>query len=511
MGLLEIIAKLFSGDNDPRNLAKKRMRQVSKALSQNKYSKFFKVKSEELEPPAAKFFYDLYKVVSPAQIFLQNAAKSEQLKQITLDAFLDNSLRALQDQLDAAAIQEKAASASIKNLAETVKRDLAAFMAAFDSVRIYAVNSCYNTIITLSRFVNFDFFFLLKKFDSKITERNFNYQPRFQPVKAAELKEALQDFMELSAVVEMDRDWKTALGVLKAYKAGIDVMEPDQWFKTVRILKDVGRSRILEQIIQQVMKDPVWQSVSTSPNERLAETFLEAKRAEIESILGKIQNDKRSAQIDQLAQTVFGSADVNRLNNYTPQAGEILVKKNFEGFTKAAGLSYLKAFLLDFFKKEVRELCDLFLVRGQWISTSLSQPMSNAFHEIMELQDKINALDDALGEKGEHGARIKQTLPKVDRDKGQGKYIRIILNTVNGNAQRMINTAMANCVIIGKHFKSLLEDIPKTPPGIIMNWRELENVSEEPLAKRITRDYKRMYYFVQLMQFFASPAEETPP
>ncbi|GHV85863.1 hypothetical protein AGMMS50230_14710 [Spirochaetia bacterium] len=508
MGFFDNIVDLFSGGNDPEAAKKKRLRQTVKDLSQSKYGKFYRVKTEELEPAFAKFFWDIYKVAASAQVFLQNAAKSEQLKQITVEAFLDKDLKALKDKLNAAAIQEKAGTAVVKDLAEKVKRDLSSFVAAFDNTRVNGIDNCYSTIIALADFVCFDFFFLLKKFDANISERSFNYKPMFQPVKASELAEELKDFMEYSAAVEQDRDWKAALEVLKTYKEGMDVVNPDHWNKVIRLLKDVSRTRIFELIIQHITKDPLWQSVPKLRDERVADAILDAKKTEIEGALNKIQNDKRSAQIDQLAKAVFGSADVDRLTNYTSKAGEVFYKKDFDGFTKATGTNYLKAYLLDFFKKEIRELCDILLIRGQWSTNVLSQPMSDAYHEMMSFSDKLTAFDDSLGEKGEHGSRLKQAMLKVDRDRGQGKYIRIILRTVNNQAQGMINTASAHLITIGRSFKSLLEDMQKKPAEIILNWRELESASEEPLAKRIADDYKKMYYFVQLLQFFTGPVEE---
>jgi hypothetical protein len=508
MGFLDNIVAIFSGTNDPEANKKKRIRQVAKVLSQNKYSRFYRIKSEELDAALAKFFYDVYKIISPAQVFLQNAAKSDQLKAICVEFFLDKDLKALNERLRPAAIEEKAAAGQVKELAGVVKKELSAFQAGFDNARIANIDACYNTLISFVQFVAFDYFFLLKKFDSGVNERNFNYHPRFQPVRGAELIEELKDFMELSASVEAEQDWKAPLAVLKLYKEGMDVVNPDQWGKVIRFLRDVGRSRILELIVQHVSKDPLFQSVSIPPDERVADKFLDAKRTEIEESLNKIQNDKRSAQIDQLAKAIFGSADVERMEYYTVKGNEIFLKKNFDGFTKIAGVNYLKAFLLDFFKKEIRELCDLLLIRGQWTSSVLSQQMSNSFHEIMGLAEKILVFDAALSDKGEHGSRLKQSLAKVDRDKGQGKYIRIILKTVNNDAQRMINMAAQNLITIGRNLKTLLEDYPKKPSELIMNWKELESASESLITSRITEDYKHIYYFVQLLQFYAGPVEE---
>jgi hypothetical protein len=174
MGFLDNLIGLISGGNDPEAAKKKRLHQLVKDLSQNKYSRFYRAKGEELEPAFGKFLYDIYKVVSPAQVFLQNAAKSEQLKQITVDAFLDKDMKALKDKLSAAAIQEKTKTTAVKELSAAVKRDLSAFVAGFDSARVNSIDSCYNTIIALVDFVCFDFFLVLKKFDSNINERNFS-------------------------------------------------------------------------------------------------------------------------------------------------------------------------------------------------------------------------------------------------------------------------------------------------------------------------------------------------
>ena len=511
MGFLDGLINLFSGGNDPETAKKKRLQQVAKDLNQNKYSKFYHAKSGDLEGPFAKCFYDIYKVVSPAQVFLQNALKSDQLKQITFDAFLDKETRAIKDKLSAAFIQEKAKTTPVKDLSAAVKRELGNFSGAFDNTRINNIDNCYNAIISLVHFVCFDFFFLVKKFDSSISERNFNYQPKFSAVKASELANEIKDFMEYSAAVEMDWDWKSVLGVLKTYKEGMDVVNPDQWAKVVRLLKDLSRTRIFELIIQHTCADPLWQSIPRIPNERMADTVLDAKKAEIEGAINKIQNDKRSAQIEQLAKAIFGSAEVVRLSNYINKYNDMYYKKNFDGFTKTDGVNYLKAYLLDFFKKEIKELCDLLLIRGQWSNIVISQPMSDAYHEMSNLMDKITDFDESVGEKGEHGQRLKQAMLKVDRDKGQGKYIRIILKTVNNNAQRMINQASTSFITIGKTFKNLIEDLQRKPTEIIMNWKELESASEEPLTKRLTEDYKRMYYFVQLLQFFVGPVEEEEP
>ncbi|MDR0388789.1 MAG: DUF5312 domain-containing protein [Spirochaetaceae bacterium] len=501
-GFLDKIFSLF-GSDDTESSKKKLIKQLAKDLSKNKYGRFYRVKGEEITPAFAKFFYDVYKIVSPAQVFLQNAEKSDQLKQLTVEFFMDKKILALQSRISKESIEERSKGAQTASLAKQVREELNQFITGFDSQRFKAIDECYRLIMAFVKFTGFDFFFLLKKFDANISERNFSYQPRFDAIRAEYVSDDIKDFLEVAAAVDPDQDWKTALEVLKKYKNGMDVVNQAHWIKLLAFLKEIRRSKIFELLVRHIDKDPLWQSVPRIPDDNIVDPYIQKKKNETEAALNSIQNSRRNAQITQLAQTVFGSADVQRMKNYTDKQNEIYLKKDLEGFTYVQGMNYLKAFLLDYFKKDIRELCDLFLIRGQWVSQVLSQQMSEGFHVLMNISEKILVFDDKLGENGENGSRLKAALVKVDRDKGQAKYVRIILQAANEEALQMITKSAQALIVIGKHLKSILEDFQKSPHELIINWKELESSSETPLAGRIAGIYKKIYCFVQMMQFFA--------
>jgi hypothetical protein len=508
MSLLDAFFSLFSGSRDTESAKKRLLRQTAKALSSNKYARFYKVKTEEAEPALQKFFYDVYKIISPAQVFLQNAAKSAQLKQAVIDAFMEKNMAEARDRLTPESIDERAKTVPTKELSRQLQEDLALIVAGFDNARIQRVDECYNTVQAFIQFATFDYFFLLKKFDANITERNFAYHPKFDHIRAEYIGEDIKDFLEISYALDPDQDWKTTLKILKTYKGDMDVVSPDQWNKLLLLLRDIRKSAILELMIRHIDKNPVWQPMPRIPDEHIVDPWLSVKKEEIAETVRKIVDDKRSAQIGELARKVFGSTEVIRLKHYTDRGNEIFLKKNMEGFSQTTGLNYLKAFLLDFFKKDIRELCDLLLIRGQWSSSVLSQQLSEGFHRIMAVSEQIIVFDEALADNGENGSRLKAAVVKADRDKSQAKYVRLILKTVNKEAQEMINGVSQALVSMGKSFKSVLEDNQKNPRELIINWKELEAASETPLVQRITTIYQKMYYFVQMMQFFVRPIEE---
>ncbi|MDR1970744.1 MAG: DUF5312 domain-containing protein [Treponema sp.] len=508
MSFLDSLFSLFGGGTDPASIKKRQMGQLVKNMHGNKYGKFYRPKTEQVDPALAKFFWDMYKVVSPAQVFMQNAAKSAQLKQIVIDSFLDKPALELRRRLSPEAIDEASQKTVPKELARQLRQASSELTASFDSHRIALIDGCYNLIMTFMQFVNFDFFFMLKKFDPKMPERSFSKVPNFAPLRADMVKEELKDFLEAAQGIDPDQDWKTVLKVLKTYKGDMDVVAPEQWSRLLQQLRDLRRSLMLELMIRHIEKNPGWLSKPKIPDEHIAAPFLDSMRQEVEQTIETIVNSKRNAQISELAINVFGRPDINRLKYYTEKGGEIYARKNFDGFLHVRGMNYLKAFLLDYFKKDIRELCDLLLIRGQWMSTSLSQQLSDGFHNVMALSEEIITFDEALGDKGSHGSRLKAAIVKADRDKGQAKYVRIILNTVNEEAHGAILKGAQNFIIIAKNFKGVLEDCKKNPRELIMNWKELEAASEIPLIQRLAECYKKIYFFVQILQLLIQSGQE---
>jgi hypothetical protein len=504
---LDKLLSLFGGNKDPESAKKRQLKQLVKELSGNKYARFYRPKTEDADSSLGKFFYDIYRVIASAQVLLQNAAKSAQLKQTVAEAFLDKNLQEIKARLSPESIEDRAQKTPIKNLTAQLEKDLAALSAAFDSSRIESIDRCYSLILALAQFVSYDFFFLLKKFDSGVTERNFSYQPKFSAVRGEYLSDDLKDFLEIAFALDPDQDWKTALRILKIYKNGIDVAAPDQWNRVLVNLRELRKSNILELMIRHIDKKPQWISQPKLVDEHIAAAYLEGKRTEVRAAIDQIVNAKKNAQVNALAKMIFGSAEIERTKFYTVKGSEIYVKKNFDGFLFAVGINYLKAFLLDHFKKEIRELCDLLLIRGQWTNINLSQQMSGCFHRIMELSDKLIAFDETLSENGENGSRLKASILKADRDKSQARYVVLILKNVNDEAQGLINASGQALIGIGKNLKTLLEDYQKPTKELILNWKELEGASETPIGQRMADTYKKIYYFVQMLQLLMKTPE----
>jgi hypothetical protein len=503
--LIDKVFSFISRDNneDPDN--KLLMRQVMKEITQNKYAKFYRIKSEEFDPALAYFFYDIYKAVYPVQSFVRDPETLSRIKHITVEAFMDKTALEISRRLRPEAIEERAKTTAPKDLAGQLKEELYTLSHNFDQKRLAAADRCYNLVLTFVQFTSFNYYQLLKTFDPNLIEGDFSTPPKFTAVKALPITQDLGEFQAAAYPLDSVDDWKNVFTILKTAK--MELIPPSDWTNLVQTVRDLKKSNILDLMAQYTTKNPVWFVRPKVPNERIVESWLEVKAGEVQRIINRIVTAQRNAQIEILAKNIFGSADIVRLAYYHEKAGDIYQKKNLETFRYARGLNYLAAFIDDYLSKEIQELCDILLIRGQWTSNAEAREMSDGFHTVLDLAPEIAVLDETLSDKGDNGARLKGAMLRVDRDKSQIRYINSIISGVNEEAQDLINSAAQALIIVGKHTKSIVDDFHRSPHEIILNWKELGAVSRVPIGQRVADAYKQINYFIQLMQLCSRSAE----
>jgi hypothetical protein len=504
-----IINKVFSllgKESDPVSDKDMLIKQTTRELAQNKYTKFYRVKSEEVDPSFAQYLYIIYKTIYPVQVFIKEVEKSGKLKRSIIEYFMPPQALEIARRLTQEAIEERAKATAPDELAAQLQADYDALSAAFDESRISSADTCYNLITTLSYFVQFDYVGVLKKFDSATLEGIFTIPLKFAAIRADLLVEDLGAFYSAMAALNPQDDWKTAFSVLRSTKGGTDSIPYDQWATLLTNLSDLKASRIIEHIIRHATKNPIWDGKARVSGERLGAVWLEEKQEDVQERINAIAESRRSAQMEVLLRAIFGEVDTTRLTYYNERTNQLYRGKDLDGFGYANALNYLTAFLQDFFSKEVQEVCDIVLIRGQWTSNTGSLQMSEGFHGALDVLPAIEELDETLSEKGSNGPRLRGALLRVDRDRTQIRYIGSIIDGIDEEALEIVKTAVSHIITVGKHMKALSDDIPKKQSELIINWKELDGYSKTPLAPRVFDTYKKINYFVQLMTLAARSA-----
>lgn len=503
-----IFSQLFGG-NDPEAIKRRRLKNIAKDYSRTK-NHFYKYNGNIANPAMAKFFYEIYNTIGAAQAMLTTATPNI-LKTMVLNNAISDHAKELLEELTEENLKKKAATVPMKELTKQVKDTLNSFMAEFDGVKIKATDDLYSNILMFDSFCKYDFYFLLKKFDKSLKERKFDSQPHFEAVSGTYVAEDLKNFMAVAWVLPLDfAAWEDVLALLKSRSTGgIDVVVPAAWKKALGKIRSIRGGRIFEMIVQLITEDPTYKEIFRPEEHHIMAEYLQQIRTTVEDIMGRIKEAQTTGKIDNLVMQVFGDEPVGELKNYNEEWSAPFEKKGFDGFLYCNPLRYLRNFLMNFTKKDLMELADIILVRAEWTDQHNAEPMSNAYHSLLDIAQQINDFDEQISESGPLGLKLKTYLPRAERDKDARGIIKNLLGDANDKAASFILESSKNFVTFDRNLKLALEDFAKAPRSeLIMNWKDLDHFAEGKLKQMAVDAYKRIFNFVGLMQNFQVSVNE---
>lgn len=496
------LLNFFIPVDSPEVIKKKKLKEIAKNIAKTRYGKWYKPGSQELLPQAAQFFFNIYKIVGQGRPILAGASSSNVLKNITVEHFLSDQQKKMLETFTEEAINERASKEEASKLAQALKKELKVFVGEFDSKQTEAIDTVYEHIENFIGFVLFDYYFLLKKFNSALVENNFAATPNFQAVRGEYIIEELKDFASVLYQLNIETDWKTIFEVIKAYK-NINPVHEGHWKKILSILNDVRRSRVLEYLIQHITGDILYTVEVSAASDRIADTYIDGIKNTANSTITKILEAQKSSKAAVLAKRVFGDKINSGTKYYTVEKHHNFTKKGLPGYVYAEQMNYLKSFLIEYVKTDIRELCDLFLVRGNWGGfTGITAEYSDSFHAVMQITSKVVEFDEKLSEVSELGVKFRTLLSRMDREKEAGRQALKLLNEVNEAALKLINLSLRYLIVIGNNFKTIIADYDKPRRELLQNWKEIEQHSERPIREWLVEAYKKIYDFMMLIQLF---------
>ncbi|MCR4734400.1 MAG: DUF5312 family protein [Treponema sp.] len=493
---------LFGGlfkSNNPDAEKKRRLKLIAKNFSKTKFHNYYKPSSGEVQAPFAKFFYELYKVTNSAQLLIKSTPNPNLFKRQVLNYSLSEHQVELLDHFEEEAILEASKKVPYSKLKTAVEADLAAFSNEFDNTRFAKTENLYKAFVLFKDFCTFDYYVLLRKFWPSIQENNFDSTPQFEKINADYIVNDLKDFVSIAySITDESVIWNELFEMLKKTH-GRDFVGLNNWKKIVARIRSIQASGAFEYMIQHISKDPKYETQTTYKYEALVEDYIEKIQNDTRKLLDKISHDQKADKSNSICMQIFGSTSFANLHNYVDENNAVLIKKELNTYEYTDALNYLKTFLLEYVKKDIREFYDIVVIRGQWDAT-LSAGMSNAYQELLKVSEEIITFDANLAEDGPMGSKIKTLLPKTAHDPGAENIINRVVSDANDMARNFIITCTQDFITIGKTLKQLIEDYVKPKPVIVANWRELEKFFETPLKDFSVNLYKKIYLFVQLMQ-----------
>lgn len=504
LGFFERIFSLILGAGDPERDKKRILKAIGKDLARDKF-KLYKPKSGEIEPNFARMLYEVYKNVAAVRQVIQPTDTGGALKSIVIELHMTEQQGAIRDRLDPKHIREQARSVDVKQLSEAVRDDLLSFVGSFDADRVRAINQSFSNVNLFLGLCHFDYYFTLKKFDSAISEGSFTYKPNWESISAEYVIDDIRDFLEVVLAIPDDFDWDDAFAMIATYK-GVELVDRGKWKRVWKTVSEIVGSGVLEKIVQHASGDPGWVARRESLHARIVEPYINEIKGTVESTLQQLVAERRNSKIEQLVKQVFGTGSVHRAKNYTDKANAIFSKTQTGGYLYTDAFNYLKAYLIDVFKKEMREIVqDLLIVRGKWTTNIQSQQLSDSYHALMHCSAELIRIDDGLSDENELGQKVRRAVGRVvERDPSTQRLVMQTLKEINDEVLKLINEAGQNLVSIGKTLKLLITDLETDRKEVILNWKELDAAIEDSLKDRMAKLYRQVYYLVQLLQIYTS-------
>ena len=499
-GFLDWLAELFAGD-DPEKQKQRLLREMAGYLKKS-HPRYYNPSQRLAEPAFARFFYEIYRAFSSAQVLLKGAETSVALRTALVDMSLGPAEKALKERLTEASIDERARKGGDPAaITAEVSRDLRALREKFDPAATKEIDALYNRLLVLLDLIGFDVYFLLRKFDAGLPERDLAYKPRFEAVNGEHVEEELQDFLEIMPCVDPDADWDRILDILKEHR-GVEVVPREAMKRALRLIRDAQRTGILLMIARHLEGDPDWKPMTRAHREHIVAPYFDKLRAEAELTARKVAQSRTNEKVDSLAKEVFGATAPARLANYSEKANEAFTQKMLGGFLHVTALAYLRTFLADYLHKSVREVVDILLIKGKWVNNVPSQQMSEAFHQLLKVFEDIARFDGELAEDGDTGRSMRTIAIRAERDRRALTDMRALLQRINEQAHGMIGGALTHLVSLAKALKLAYEDAAKPVPQLMANWRELRAGTDRDVRGLIAAVYRKIYSFVQLLQFY---------
>ncbi|MDC7233593.1 MAG: DUF5312 family protein [Spirochaetales bacterium] len=498
MSFIEKILGIFASMGDADRDKKRFLKEIRKDLK--KRGKYFRLKGNTAQPALAKLFYEIYKEVGPAQVLLESLQGSDAIKSIIIEKFLSPEQIQLLDNLSEENIRSRCKNQkNLREIKEQIKQELIEIYSFFDLPLARQINELYSSLMTLQEFIRFDYYFLLKKFDSMLPERDYAYNTRFDGINGEYIVDDLKDFDIILPSIDLDADWERLLDILASYR-DMEVISRDGWKRVLAVLKEFRKTKIIKLMIMHLDEDISYKVIPEHNSYEIVEDFLSSVKRTAENTLMSIVGDRKKSQQDSLLMAVFGTTSVVRMKYYTEKSNMAFSKKINMGYKYVEPMNYLKAFYLDYYKGPIRQVVDKLLITGKWTTSLASQQFSEAYHQLMSLSDDLLKFDNNLADETELGGKLKRLTKAADRDRNALDAMSNVLKTINAQGLSIINDSVQNLFSIGKNLKRCIDDYKAPKHELVVNWKEIEMMSELPIVEEMSEIYKKIYYFLQLMQ-----------
>ena len=176
-----LFASLFKSSN-PDAEKKRKLKALAKTFSKTKYHAFYKPNSGEVQASFAKLMWEIYKVISQSQLYIKSAQNPSIFKRQIINYTMSEKQLELLEHFDEQKILEMSKKLPLQKIQTTLEEELQFFTNQFDNERMNRGENLFKAFTIFKDFCEYDFYVLLRKFDTTIQEYQSDAAPHSEKV-----------------------------------------------------------------------------------------------------------------------------------------------------------------------------------------------------------------------------------------------------------------------------------------------------------------------------------------
>ncbi|UPA06743.1 hypothetical protein baBA2_000338 [Borrelia anserina] len=478
MGLVDFLFSIFSRELTPEQVKQRRLREVKNNLS--KISSFFNASKIQALPQFAKFIYNLYKAFIPFKFFAQRYRNSNKIIHFVVEKYLsDNQRQALE------CIYSFSANDVVNftpDMSKNLDNNLNYLLKNVTQEQIRLIDETCGALDIFFDLVSYQYYSIVKNFDNLFPEDDFVYKPRFSSVNCGVILDDIKDFLECIYSIRDISIWRNLYDVLLEIYGDREnfPVKPNVWLKILTSIIEINKNKEILYLIRYVSGDPDYLPMSgVKKSKAKAKIFFNDLAKHVSNEISKIEIFQKNSKSKVLAAKLFPGITIATLDNYNELMNDKITSKvvNTTGYVYSDLLGYLKTHAVNFVKKDLSDIVNILIIKGQWEDMEMSRDVSNDIHSLIGIYSNLIDFDDNLGEQGTYGNRINALLHRVSvGDKSSEKLLLSIITDVNKKAFVLLNEYYSKINSLRQRLNDCLEDYlkPSSEKELIYNWKELD-------------------------------------
>lgn len=497
---IDRIIEMITGFTADERVKMRKLRDISRQLKRSKI-RYYNYKKDLILPALSAKLYEIFRLTQNLQRFMDVNKRSNSIKLFLFELFSTAEQKRIKSELEEDKLDRLIKSSKNTNAAiEKIKKMLSRYTSLFTPDAVRNINATYNMIVDFANIVNFDWIYLLHKFDADIAESNFNYKPDYEFIEGKYVVEEMLTLNDYLETIDFNKDSKVLVDYIVKI-SGDDGMEKILK-KIVQGCRYLKKNDSFTKIMKLIQQDPYFKPKTFPSKETIVQDYILTFQQEIKRVVDHALKDLKKRKIERLLLEIFHTTVILRLKQYTDKLNELLEKKGIAGFRYTEPLNYLKAFVLDFCKGQIKARIDYLIIKGTWCTHSVSAEYSMLLEYFNSITEKIVSFDNSLAEDEKNGKSLRKLIFAANHDSNAKAMIKKLILQVDSEAIAIINSSIKVFIQTANKLKVLTEDYNSKAPKIIINFHKINWDFPDDFPTEMTNLYKKIADFIALLKYF---------